>query len=176
MRITFFLSLVLGVSASIGATAAADDADARARARVAATALPVPSKTAGFEFPCYVLRAGAPYGRLTLSAYPERRGEQMLWRVREAIAPLAASGEHVVAQALLASDLQAVEGRYNRRNRKGFIEARWERGEGGVFEVRHTTQDYENRLQISASGATSTLPALLLFLRQIPAGPGVYIL
>ena len=153
----------------------AEDGDARSRTQAASAALPSPHASSGFEYRCYVLRAGAPYGRLTLSAYPERRAEQMLWRVREAIQPLAAGGEHVVAQALVAANLDAVEGRYNRRNREGHIEAHWTRGEDGQFDLRHKTQDYENRLRIPCAGATSTLPALLLFLRQIPAGPGVYV-
>jgi|GEM_PF-2584735 len=176
MRQLFWLGLVLIASLAGAAVASAGEADARARTQAAAAALPAPTTQAGFEYPCYVLRAGAPYGRLTLSAYPEQRGERVRWRVREAIVPIAPGGEHVVAQALLAADLRGIEGRYNRRNKKGFLEARWKRAEGGQLELRHTTQDYENRLQIPAAAATSTLPGLLLFLRQIPAGPGVYLL
>ena len=130
-------------------------------------------RTAGaYEIQGYVLRQGAPYGRLSLSAYPRPDAQGLRWHVREAIDPLDASGDRVVATAVLDADLHAQEGRYNRRNRSGYIQAVWTRSDDG-FDVVHTTQDYENELSLPSAPAISNFAAVLLHLRTTPLRRGV---
>ena len=173
------LGALLLVLCAGAAAARADESGPRERARAAAHTLPAPTAAGAFEYRCYVLREGAPYGRMTLSAYPARVGAapdviRMHWRVRDSIEPLRPGGDRVVSSALVDKALNAVEGTYNRRNAEGFIRAAWQRRADGTFEIQHTTQDYENRLHIPSLPATSTLSALLLFLRQVAPGPAVY--
>ena len=130
------------------------------------------SRDVGFTFEGYVLRDGAPYGKVTLSARPEP--ERMRWAVRDAIHPVDPSGDRVLATALVGSDLTVQEMQYTRRNARGFLRADVKWRAGGGYRIEHETDDYENRLDVEDSKPIATLSAVILFLRAIPMKPGVW--
>ena len=125
-----------------------------------------------FVFEGYVLRDGAPYGKVTLSARPTGDGR---FGVRDAIHPVDPAGDRVLAAALLDADLRVQEMQYTRRNARGFLRADVAREEGG-YRVVHETDDYENRLDVAGAKAVATLSAVVLHLRRVPAGPGTWTL
>ena len=168
---SLLLLLVLSFAA---ASRAARGEDVATATRALRDALGPPAAAQGFEFEGYVLEGGAPYGRVHLSAQPHP-ADAGLWRVRDVIEPIRADGERVLATAVLDRRLVVREAAYHRRNAQGFLRAEVAPREGG-FRIEHVTGDYENRLAVGGPEALSTLAAAVLFLRQVPEGPGVYVL
>ncbi|MDF1700337.1 MAG: hypothetical protein P1V36_04185, partial [Planctomycetota bacterium] len=162
-------TVLLAVLAS--GTDAEERRDLAAETHALRTALPAPSQAARFTFDGYVLRAGAPYGRVTLSARAQEGGR---WSVRDAIVPVDPAGDRVLAAALLDRSLAVQEMTYTRRNARGFLHGDVKREASAGYRVLHETNDYVNRLEIDGQDAVATLSAIVLFLRLLPAGPGLY--
>ncbi len=172
----FFAVVLLLATSAVGAgslltDARGEEATPATRTRTLRRNLPEPGSTGTFDFEGYVLRDGAPYGRVRLSALASAQGT---WQVRDAIQPLKPSADRVLATAELDARLRTRSGTYMRRGSRGFLSAELSVREGGGYRIEHQTADYENRLDIDGAGALSTLSGAILLLRLLPPGPGVY--
>lgn len=166
------VALTLLVLVVAGANARAEEApDAAARTLAVRAGLPAPDAERAFSFEGYVLRDGAPYGRVALGA---RMLDKDRWEVRDAIQPLDPSGDRVLAKAMLGMDLSVWQMTYVRRNPRGHLTAEVHSREDRSYRVTHVTNDYENRLVVQGRHATATLSAVVLFLRSVPLEPGVW--
>ena len=154
--------------ALLAGNAAAEDAAA------VLDALPAPSAERAWEFDGYVLRDGRPYGRVSLSARPHPEQPEH-WLARDEITPLKPEDFAVLQTAVLDRRLQAVSGRYLRRNTRGFLRSAFKYGADG-YRLEHEADYYENRLDVPGAGGLSTLAGLVTLLRLVPAEPAVYML
>jgi hypothetical protein len=168
---------VLGLPA-LGSPARAEDRAPADLAERTAAAFPAPAAEHGFEWSCYVLRAGAPHGRLLLSARPDRVDGKPVWRVRDVRTPLRPGGDRVETEAVLDARLGCLNGRYHLRNAQGFVRTTWQRTEDGrSYAFDTVTTEYENKLVRPAPrAALATLSGWLLFLRLAPARAGTYVI
>ena len=108
------------------------------------------------------------YGAVTFQARPGSRNK---WEVEDRVLPTADAADKVLSTAWLDADFTLLQGTYDRRNPRGFLEGAYGRDTEGGIKLEHRTAEYVNRTKPPGSEpAIATLSAWLLRCRHLDPG------